>query len=70
MRRTHQVVDGEPYVLLPRHTETCCDCGLVHRNSYRVLDRHGNPIHGALVEMRSVQAPRLTARERTRKGRT
>jgi hypothetical protein len=57
-----QVAPGEWYEPpLRAHFEGCCDCGLTHKNEYRVLDRAGNVITGVRVQMRCWRDERKTA---------
>lgn len=38
-RRYHQIVDGEWVRVLKRgFRDMCCDCGLVHRMDFRIID--------------------------------
>lgn len=41
------------------HTE-CCDCGLVHREEFRVVDGH--------IEWRATRDDKLTAKRRAERG--
>lgn len=54
-----QVRDGEWFHPLPGHKMKCCDCGLVHRMSFRVRRGH--------VEVRAVRDNRSTAAGRRKK---
>lgn len=56
--RYEQVYDGEWIRPTPQrgHKMACCDCGLVHRIDFRVVDGR--------VEFRAVRDTRATARRR------
>lgn len=46
------------------HREQCCDCGLVHRNDYRAVQKARN----TEIEFRCWRDDKATARIRKRKG--
>lgn len=70
-RGYEQVVEGEWYEpTLKGHVEQCCDCQLVHKNEYRVLNPEGDVVTGMRVEMRCWRDERKTAAaRRTKKAR-
>ena len=60
-RRYQQVIDGEKliYNTDATHLEQCCDCGLVHRLKYKVID-------GKTIEIRVWRDDKETKRVRKR----
>jgi hypothetical protein len=58
-----QAYDGEWYQLALRayNFDQCCDCGLVHKTRYRVVDKAGKDIPGSRILTVTWRAPRSTA---------
>lgn len=60
-----QVIDGIPYYARKKEDfEVCCDCSLVHRVKYEVVDSKGNPVKGARIRMTVWRDERATAARR------
>lgn len=60
-----QVIDGEPYFAHKKEDyEICCDCALVHRVKYEVVNRRGEPVKGTRVRMTVWRDDRSTAARR------
>ena len=55
-----QIIDGSWYRIRGYTHHECCDCGLVHREEYRMNDGH--------VEWRASRDEKLTAARRKKLG--
>lgn len=51
--RADDVTSGEPYIedADQQHYDECCDCGLVHRIKYEVLDAEGKVLKGTRLRI-------------------
>lgn len=58
-----QAHDGEWYQVALREAnyDQCCDCGLVHKTRYRVVDKTGKNIRGSRILTAAWRVPRSTA---------
>ncbi len=58
-----QAYDGEWYQIALREDnfDQCCDCGLVHKHRYRVVDKAGKNIPGSRILVASWRVARSTA---------
>lgn len=65
LRGFHQVVDGVSYyVKRPFDFEQCCDCNLVHKVKYEVVDQEGNAVVGMRIRLTVWRDERSTAASR------
>jgi hypothetical protein len=61
-KKYEQAHDGEWYqVALRDNFDQCCDCGLVHKVRYRVVDKSGKTIPGSRILTAAWRVPRSTA---------
>lgn len=67
-----QAHDGEWYQVALREDnfDQCCDCGLVHKVRYRVVDKTGKNIPGSRIITAAWRVPRSTAAVRRNFGYT
>lgn len=71
MAKFHQVKDGEWITPTRRHKMACCDCGLVHNMTFRIvrIERLNGRRYGKLaIQFKASRNERYTAgRRRARK---
>ncbi len=60
-KRYEQMKDGEWFEVasLRNHLMACCDCGLVHRMNFKIID-------GTRIQIQAFRAPNLTKKRRSK----